>query len=100
MEAKVIKISDMSKPVNSFPKALGFARVDRKSRWGNPFSIGRDGSRKEVIEKYRQFLFENPLPQEEVQWLWGRHLACNCAPKPCHADVLLRYVNFHYKPEA
>jgi hypothetical protein len=32
--------------------------------------------------------------------LWGRHLLCHCAPKPCHADVLLRYVNFHYQPEA
>ena len=92
-----------------FPKARGFALVDRSTRWGNPFKIPWVKSdeyadimaaRLEVIEKYRQWLFRNPLPQREVQWLWGRHLVCHCAPKPCHADVLLRYVNFHYQPEA
>jgi len=79
---------------------LGWVLVDRSSRWGNPFTIGVDGDRQEVIAKYTQWLFENPLPQHQVQWLWGRHLLCHCAPKPCHADVLLRYVNFHYQPEA
>ena len=27
--------------------------VGRPSKWGNPFVIGRDGSRDEVIAKYR-----------------------------------------------
>ena|SRR5215207_2478283 len=27
-------------------------RIDRRSRWGNPFKIGPDGNREEVIEKH------------------------------------------------
>jgi hypothetical protein len=86
--------------INADRLSLGWVLVDRSSRWGNPFRIGADGDRMAVINKYKQWLFENPLPQAEVQWLWGRHLVCHCAPEPCHADVLLRYVNFHYQPEA
>ena len=70
--------------------------VDRSSPWGNPFVIGRDGDRAEVIEQYRQWLFKNPLRDAEVRYLYGKYLVCHCAPEPCHADVLLRYVNFHF----
>ena len=71
--------------------------VDRSSPWGNPFVVGRDGDRAEVIEKYRQWLFVNPLRDAEVRYLHNRYLICHCAPEPCHADVLLRYVNFHFE---
>ncbi|MGN6623178.1 MAG: DUF4326 domain-containing protein [Candidatus Nitrosocosmicus sp.] len=27
--------------------------IDRPSKWGNSFKIGRDGSRQEVIQKYK-----------------------------------------------
>ena len=30
--------------------------IRRPSKWGNPFSIGVDGTREEVIEKYRKYL--------------------------------------------
>jgi len=30
--------------------------VGRPSKWGNPFVIGRDGSRDEVIAKYRAWI--------------------------------------------
>lgn len=33
--------------------APGRVYIGRPSKWGNPFVIGRDGSREEVIEKYR-----------------------------------------------
>jgi hypothetical protein len=33
--------------------ARGRVYIGRPSKWGNPFVIGRDGSREEVIEKYR-----------------------------------------------
>ena len=29
--------------------------IGRGSKWGNPFVIGKDGSREEVVEKYRVF---------------------------------------------
>ena len=28
--------------------------IGRPSKWGNPFIIGRDGTRKEVIDKYHK----------------------------------------------
>ena len=30
------------------------------SKWANPFKIGLDGTREEVIEKYRAWLLEQP----------------------------------------
>lgn len=66
--------------------------VGRPSKWGNPFVIGRDGSREEVIA-----LFEADLSPELRQAaraeLRGKHLTCWCAPAACHADVLLRIAN-------
>lgn len=34
--------------------------VGRPSKWGNPFAIGRDGTRQEVIDKYRAYLLGRP----------------------------------------
>lgn len=72
----------------------GAVYVGRPSRWGNPFHIGPDGDRAEVIAKYRAHLDRNPelkaLVREELE---GRDLVCWCAPEPCHADVLLEVAN-------
>lgn len=63
--------------------------IGRPSKWGNPFKIGKDGSREDVIAKYRQWILANPeliakLPSE----LKGRMLGCWCRPNSCHGDVL------------
>jgi Domain of unknown function (DUF4326) len=34
--------------------------VGRPSKWGNPFAIGRDGTRDEVIAKYRAWIVRQP----------------------------------------
>ncbi len=68
--------------------------VGRPSKWGNPFQIGRDGSREEVINKYRVWLLDQPkLVAEARQELRGKILGCWCAPKQCHADVLVEVAN-------
>ena len=33
--------------------------IGRPSRWGNPFVIGKDGTREEVVEKYRNWILKN-----------------------------------------
>ena len=68
--------------------------VDRHSQWGNPFRIGKDGSRTEVVAKYRADLWRR-IKAEEVRLdqlaeLAGKELACWCDPLPCHAHVLAR----------
>ena len=34
--------------------------IGRPSKWGNPFVIGRDGSRADVIAKYRAWIVAQP----------------------------------------
>ena len=65
----------------------------RGSRWGNPFKSPRDGSRDEVIAKYERWLVSQPELMAALPELRGKVLGCWCAPKPCHADVLLRLAN-------
>lgn len=68
--------------------------VGRPSRFGNPFLIGRDGSREQVIAKYREWLCEQPdlVAAAKIE-LHGKDLICWCAPLACHADVLLEIAN-------
>lgn len=68
--------------------------VGRPSKYGNPFVIGVDGSRSQVIRKYRDWFFSNhALMKEARQELEGKNLVCYCAPEDCHADILLEFVN-------
>lgn len=72
----------------------GSVYVGRPTVWGNPFEIGRDGNREEVIAKYRALIEEHSWMIERAQRdLRGKHLVCWCAPLPCHADVLLEIAN-------
>ena len=34
--------------------------IGRPSKWGNPFVIGRDGTREQVIKKYRDWIATRP----------------------------------------
>jgi hypothetical protein len=62
--------------------------IGRPNKWGNPFVIGRDGTRSQVIDKYRQWLMSQPHLLEQVHTLKGKVLGCWCSPHPCHGDVL------------
>ena len=62
--------------------------IGRPSVWGNPFEIGKDGSRKEVIEKYKKYLLNNPELLAKIPQLKGKVIACWCKPRACHGDVL------------
>ena len=67
--------------------------IGRPSKWGNPFIIGRDGSRSEVIAKYRAWILTQPALMNALDELRGRALVCWCAPDACHGDVLLALAN-------
>jgi hypothetical protein len=60
---------------------------------GTPFVIPRDGSRDEVIAKYRAWIVQQPALMAALPELRGKDLVCWCAPSPCHADVLLELAN-------
>ena len=85
-------------------KPEGAVIVDRTSRFGNPFSIGKYVEGK-LIETNTQAVgaFEEMLTIEERNYpsndeirgaLRGKDLICFCAlDQPCHADVLLEKAN-------
>lgn len=73
--------------------------IGRPSVLGNPFAIGRDGSREEVIRKYQEWLREEWKKEGAVhkELLKLAHeyksrgsltLVCWCAPLPCHGDFI------------
>ena len=69
-------------------------RVYRRTRWGNPYVIGKHGTRAEVIDRYRADLWRRIQAGEialaDLAALHGKTLACWCAPRPCHGHVLER----------
>lgn len=67
--------------------------IGRGSMWGNPFKIGKDGTREEVIKKYRNMFLNNRRLQSHIGTLRGNKLGCYCAPAPCHGDVLREFAD-------
>lgn len=91
-------------------------KVDRSTKWGNPFVVGEDGTAAECVDLYRKLVLGclinfscRPHPAEQrvalrhvlgnSHALRGKNLACWCAIishgayVPCHADVLLSIAN-------
>jgi len=68
--------------------------IGRPSRWGNPFRIGEDGTRQEVILQYRAWLWKEiragSITTADLASLHGKRLGCYCAPLPCHGHVLAK----------
>jgi len=85
----VLNVRDVGKNETPTRKYVG-----RPSRWGNPYKIGKDGTREEVVELFRTYL-ESILDRDPwfLDPLRGKDLICWCAPEGCHADILLEYAN-------
>ncbi len=78
----------------------GIVFVDKKryptqdSIWYNPYKIGKDGDRDEVIQKYEIYI-RNRLETEvglkdQLCKLKDKNLGCWCAPEMCHGHVLVK----------
>lgn len=65
--------------------------IGRPSKWGNPFVIGKDGTRDDVIRKYEIWLQQQPHLMAALPELRGKTLVCWCKPAACHGDVLARW---------
>lgn len=77
-------------PVVHCKKARHDVYIGRPSKWGNPFVIGKDGSREDVVRKYEEWIKEQPHLMAALPELYGKTLGCWCAPQACHGDVLAR----------
>ena len=78
-------------------------KVDRTTRWGNPFTVAECGSIALAVAQHGRWMrgeiaapggVEPPAPETLRGALAGRNLACWCALNgPCHADLLLAIAN-------
>ncbi|MCH7882625.1 MAG: DUF4326 domain-containing protein [Proteobacteria bacterium] len=84
-------------------------QVSRPTLWGNPFIIGKHGTRAECVDMYARLMCGlvcittgNAIEQKSsllyvvhnIEKLRGKNLACWCPlDKPCHVDILLRLAN-------
>ena len=83
--------------VNRHHKVRYDVYIGRGSDYGNPYVIGTDGDRDEVINKYRDYFYKRIESEPEfklrVEELKGKTLACFCKPKACHGDVIIDYLS-------
>ena len=71
---------------------------DRSSLIGNPFVMRNEGERELVIDKFRYYLAEEiatgRLPTEYLLKLDGKTIACWCAPKSCHLEIVDKAIEY------
>jgi len=76
--------------------ARPYCRIDRVTIYGNPFVIGPDGDREQVLRSYAVY-FEDRIQRDArfraaVLALKGKRLACWCAPEMCHGDIIVEWL--------
>lgn len=68
----------------------------RGSVFGNPYEIGRDGTRDEVCDKYITLFkkrLQDPTFRAKVMALKGKRLGCWCKPDRCHVDTIKEFLD-------
>ena len=58
------------------------------TKWASPWLPYRDGTREEVLARYRRYVLETPELRAALPELRGQVLGCWCTPLACHGDVL------------
>jgi len=78
--------------------------IGRPNPLGNPFVIGRDGTREKVIALYHNWLTDlwnigdNNAQRIElfrladIAKIRDLYLVCWCAPKACHGDIIKQFI--------
>lgn len=68
----------------------------RGSIFGNPYEIGVDGTREQVIARYRKwftFMLRDPIFVDALKNLKNKRLGCVCAPLECHVGVIKEWLD-------
>ena len=68
----------------------GDIRVDRTTKWGNPYKMEKESDREEVLRLYETWI-SNQIIQRTLdtrELIGARRLGCWCSPKACHAEIL------------
>lgn len=67
--------------------------IGRGSDWGNPFRIGPDGDRAQVVARHEAWLAGQHELLRRLSELRDKDVVCYCAPAACHGDLLVRLAN-------
>lgn len=65
-------------------------RVDRTTKWGNPFKISPSMTRSQAIAEFMEWVkapAQRRLREQARIELRGKRLLCWCKPLPCHASI-------------
>lgn len=70
----------------------------KDSGWGNPYRIGPDGTREEVVAKHRADFLEDSQDARArrkrlIATFGGKFIVCHCSPLACHCDVYAEICN-------
>jgi len=121
VSTRVVNLRDFRDPANPrrFILPPDVVRIDRPSRWGNPFKIGGPdpewcgqsivltikGIERGPLDRggaiYHFRLYAVDRLSREPDWLEplrGNRLACWCAPLPCHGDVIAELIPWKTAP--
>lgn len=82
--------------------------IGRGSPLGNPFKIGPDGTREQVVEKYDNWLTtkiknQDPDVIKELTRLYyiaekgELNLICFCSPFLCHGEIIRREIHHTHR---
>ena len=74
-------------------------RIDRTTILGNPYHIGKHGTREEVVLLYRKNLLKLYRTDPQIRHVIDLirkfpkvQLACWCAPALCHGDAIIDFI--------
>lgn len=91
-----------SDPDNVYIGRKGIVFIDGKrypkedSIFCNPYKVGRDGNREEVLNKYLEYLkikIKDINFVTQLKKLKNKNLGCWCKPDDCHGDILLKLIS-------
>lgn len=92
----------MNDPNNVYIGRAGIVFINGKrfpqkpSPFHNPYKIGKNGTREQVIQNYRIYIEEklekSPYLMKKLIDMDGKNLGCWCYPESCHGDVLLELI--------
>ncbi|MFI1827346.1 DUF4326 domain-containing protein [Streptomyces sp. NPDC020412] len=87
----------------AYDDVLYVGRAMHRGGWhlaGSPLSCpwhpGRDGTRAEVMARYRDYLLSRPDLLAQLPALRGHRLGCWCVPEKCHAEVIAELADAGY----
>lgn len=95
LERPVTRVVNLRK--EPYDVYVGRAGKGQDGFWGNPFPLEKGADRWDLLRKFegesfKERLYEEKGFKERLEELRGKRLGCFCAPKICHAEVYVEYL--------